>query len=119
MTADELIELLKENPNCDTDIIVVDNEGREFTIENVTLTMGGSFHSMLELKEIKKPQDKWFRTKEIYLQDLEDKLKIYTSDTYREQWEELCGDTSRLDELIERHKLQIDSIKKHYKPNEK
>lgn len=118
MTTNELIEKLKSNPGGDAGIILVDDEGREFTIEDVSLDMGGCFHSVLMLKEIKNPKEKWYRTREVYLEELNEQLELYTSDKFKDEWVEKCGDISELDEIVRKHKLHIESVKKNYKTGE-
>lgn len=118
MTTNELIEKLKNNPGGDTGIIIVDDEHREFIIEDVSVDMGGCFHSVLMLKEIKNPREKWYKTKEVYLEELEEQLTLYTSDKFRNEWVEKCGDESELDRIIEKHKKHIESVKHNYKTGE-
>lgn len=70
MNGYELIEKLKNDGFCDAGLIITDNKGREFIIKDITTTLGGCFHSVIELEEIEDPHKKWFRTKEVYLDGL-------------------------------------------------
>ena len=120
MTGNELIDLIKKHGFCDTGIIIKDNKGREFTVEGLSATMGGQFHTVIELKEIEEQRDKWFRTREVYLDELKEKLEIYESEDYRKQWIEQSKshDITKLDKIVANIKNTIEHLMKTYEDGE-
>ena len=120
MTTQELLDKIKALPiPLDTGIIIADTDNNEYTIEDIEITMGGCFHPVFRLKKIEDPHDKWFRTRAIYIEELNNQIKLYESEEFKRGWAELHnGDLTKLYHIIDKQKSMIESIKEKYAPDE-
>lgn len=97
MTDSEVIDKLKES-EFGTGIIIRDTDGNEYFIKGIGVTMGGSFHQVIELERIPKNEN-WFRTLEQRISDAYNDI-----DEYRKALEE-CNNIEDCD--VRDHSIDI------------